>query len=92
MTALVILMARSVCASQADQQRVQRLQKSQSDDDNTQVCWSRAALAASRLALTIMAEEPGAQGIAAGEAFSRKCRPCHDVGENAKNKIGANTQ
>jgi len=33
MTALVILMARSVCASQADQQRVQRLQKSQSDDE-----------------------------------------------------------
>jgi hypothetical protein len=33
MMALVILMARSVCASQADQQRVQRFQKDQLDDE-----------------------------------------------------------
>jgi cytochrome c len=29
-----------------------------------------------------------AQDSAAGEAAFRKCQPCHDVGETAKNKLG----
>jgi len=29
-----------------------------------------------------------AQDPAAGEAAFRKCQPCHDVGETAKNKLG----
>src|SRR2546421_4847101 len=29
-----------------------------------------------------------AQDPAAGEAAFRKCQPCHDVGEAAKNKLG----
>jgi cytochrome c len=29
-----------------------------------------------------------AQDAEAGETSFRKCQPCHDVGENAKNKIG----
>jgi cytochrome c len=29
-----------------------------------------------------------AQDIAAGETSFRKCQLCHDVGENAKNKLG----
>jgi cytochrome c len=29
-----------------------------------------------------------AQDVAAGEASFRKCQPCHDVGEAAKNKLG----
>jgi cytochrome c len=29
----------------------------------------------------------GAQDIAAGEATFRKCQVCHDVGENARNKL-----
>jgi cytochrome c len=29
-----------------------------------------------------------AQDPAAGEATFRKCQPCHDVGETAKNKLG----
>ena len=29
-----------------------------------------------------------AQDVAAGEVQFRKCAPCHDVGEKAKNKIG----
>jgi cytochrome c len=29
-----------------------------------------------------------AQNLAAGEASFRKCQPCHDVGEAAKNKLG----
>ena len=29
-----------------------------------------------------------AQDFAAGEASFRKCQPCHDVGEAAKNKLG----
>src|ERR671930_516447 len=29
-----------------------------------------------------------AQDLAAGEAAFRKCQPCHDVGETAKNKLG----
>ena len=29
-----------------------------------------------------------AQDLAAGEAAFRKCQPCHDLGETAKNKLG----
>src|SRR5216117_4167620 len=29
-----------------------------------------------------------AQDLAAGESAFRKCQPCHDVGEAAKNKLG----
>ena len=29
-----------------------------------------------------------AQDLTAGEAAFRKCQPCHDVGEAAKNKLG----
>ena len=29
-----------------------------------------------------------AQDLAAGESSFRKCQPCHDVGEAAKNKLG----
>jgi cytochrome c len=29
-----------------------------------------------------------AQDVAAGESSFRKCQPCHDVGEAAKNKLG----
>ena len=29
-----------------------------------------------------------AQDLGAGEAAFRKCQPCHDVGETAKNKLG----
>ena len=29
-----------------------------------------------------------AQDLAAGESSFRKCQPCHDVGEVAKNKLG----
>ena len=29
-----------------------------------------------------------AQDLAAGETAFRKCQPCHDVGETAKNKLG----
>jgi len=29
-----------------------------------------------------------AQDVSAGETSFRKCQPCHDVGENARNKLG----
>src|ERR1700747_2199288 len=29
-----------------------------------------------------------AQDVPAGETAFRKCQPCHDVGETAKNKLG----
>jgi cytochrome c len=29
-----------------------------------------------------------AQDLTAGEASFRKCQPCHDIGETAKNKLG----
>ncbi len=43
-----------------------------------------ATLAAS----TLMAAPAMAQDSAAGEQSFRKCLPCHDIGENAKNKVG----
>ena len=38
--------------------------------------------------LAASAEISSAQDIAAGETQFKKCAPCHDVGEKAKNKIG----
>ena len=38
--------------------------------------------------LAASAEISSAQDIAAGETQFKKCAPCHDIGENAKNKIG----
>ena len=34
------------------------------------------------------AKSAAAQDVAAGEAAFRKCQVCHDVGENARNKLG----
>ena len=38
--------------------------------------------------LAVSAGAALAQDMAAGEASFRKCQPCHDVGETAKNKLG----
>jgi len=38
--------------------------------------------------LTASAGQTLAQDLAAGESSFRKCQPCHDVGETAKNKLG----
>ena len=40
------------------------------------------------LTLAISTGTALAQDISAGETSFRKCQPCHDVGENAKNKLG----
>ena len=40
------------------------------------------------LILAVFVSPAVAQDIAAGEAAFRKCQPCHDVGEAAKNKLG----
>jgi cytochrome c len=42
----------------------------------------------STLTLVISMGAALAQDIAAGETSFRKCQLCHDVGENAKNKLG----
>jgi cytochrome c len=42
----------------------------------------------SALTLVISMGAALAQDIAAGETSFRKCQLCHDVGENAKNKLG----
>jgi cytochrome c len=42
----------------------------------------------STLTLVISMGAASAQDIAAGETSFRKCQLCHDVGENAKNKLG----
>jgi cytochrome c len=42
-------------------------------------------------AVTLLALSTGAglaQDVGAGETSFRKCQPCHDVGPDAKNKIG----
>src|SRR3989442_11921942 len=42
-------------------------------------------------AITLLVLSTGAalaQDVGAGEASFRKCQPCHDVGPDAKNKIG----
>ncbi|MCC6777780.1 MAG: cytochrome c family protein [Hyphomicrobiales bacterium] len=38
--------------------------------------------------LTASAGLAGAQDLAAGETSFKKCAPCHDVGDKAKNKVG----
>jgi cytochrome c len=38
--------------------------------------------------LTTLADHGVAQDLAAGEVAFRKCQPCHDIGETAKNKLG----
>src|SRR5262245_49678945 len=51
----------------------------------------RMMLTKTTIAALIMATWSGsasAQDIAAGEAAFRKCQPCHDVGETARNKLG----
>jgi cytochrome c len=40
------------------------------------------------LVLAASAGHALAQDLTAGEAAFRKCQPCHDVGEAAKNKLG----
>src|SRR5215467_10206600 len=40
------------------------------------------------VALAASAGQTFAQDSAAGESSFRKCQPCHDVGEMAKNKLG----
>jgi len=40
------------------------------------------------VALIASADAAPAQDTQAGEASFRKCQPCHDVGPDAKNKIG----
>src|SRR5262252_9529999 len=42
----------------------------------------------SAVILTASAGAAVAQDVTAGEAAFRKCQPCHDVGETAKNKLG----
>jgi cytochrome c len=42
----------------------------------------------SALALAASTAAALAQDVAAGETSFRKCQPCHDVGEEAKNKLG----
>jgi|SRR6266508_520499 len=45
-------------------------------------------LTISALALAASTAAALAQDVAAGETSFRKCQPCHDVGEEAKNKLG----
>src|SRR5215475_4788555 len=40
------------------------------------------------VALVAWAGQALAQDLTAGESSFRKCQPCHDVGEAAKNKLG----
>src|SRR5262249_14981498 len=42
----------------------------------------------SAVVLAASAGQTLAQDLAAGESSFRKCQPCHDVGETAKNKLG----
>ena len=49
---------------------------------------STLTLAAAALALFAASQAAVAQDVKAGEQSFRKCRPCHDVGEGAHNKVG----
>src|SRR5215467_5156013 len=40
------------------------------------------------LLLVVTASAATAQDVSAGETSFKKCLPCHDVGEDAKNKVG----
>jgi cytochrome c len=42
----------------------------------------------STLAILALAETAMAQDASAGENSFKKCLPCHDIGEDAKNKVG----
>jgi cytochrome c len=48
----------------------------------------RFLLATGVLIVSIWADASSAQDFVAGEAAFRKCQPCHDVGEQARNKLG----
>jgi cytochrome c len=45
-------------------------------------------VAISALTLAISSGSALTQDISAGETSFRKCQPCHDAGENARNKLG----
>jgi cytochrome c len=47
---------------------------------------TKVAMAA--LVLAAWSGTASTQDIAAGETAFRKCQPCHDVGETARNKLG----
>jgi cytochrome c len=47
-----------------------------------------AVLTYSVLALTTSGGATNAQDVSAGETSFKKCLPCHDIGEDAKNKVG----
>ena len=40
------------------------------------------------LVLAVSAGAAAAQDVSAGETSFKKCLPCHDVGEDAQNKVG----
>jgi cytochrome c len=46
------------------------------------------SLALAAIALAATAGTAPAQDAATGESSFKKCLPCHDVGEDAKNKVG----
>ena len=46
------------------------------------------SLMISAVVLIALPDHGIAQDLTAGEAAFRKCQPCHDVGETAKNKLG----
>jgi len=53
----------------------------------------RRGMTPTKLAVTVFmlvasAGTASAQDVAAGETAFRKCQPCHDVGESARNKLG----
>src|SRR5436305_14516909 len=48
----------------------------------------RSFLAVSAIVLAVSTSHALEQDLTAGEAVFRKCQPCHDVGETAKNKLG----
>src|SRR5438105_13906654 len=48
----------------------------------------RSFLAVGAIVLAVSTSHALAQDLTAGEAAFRKCQPCHDVGETAKNKLG----
>jgi cytochrome c len=45
-------------------------------------------VAVSAILLVSISGSASAQDVAAGEAAFRKCQPCHDVGDAARNKLG----
>ena len=48
----------------------------------------KSTLAMAALAVGAMTQTTQAQDVAAGEQSFKKCMPCHDIGEDAKNKVG----